>query len=269
MPELPEVEICRRNLARWVGARALEGARVPEPRSLVGCSPGDLDEAVRGRRTEALSRKGKRILWVLEGGLALCLHLGMTGKWLRREPGEDPPRFTRAVLQVRGGPVLCYRDPRLLGRVGLRGEAGGRAWLEAGLGPDALDEAPDGPGLRARLGGTRRPLKVALMDQAALAGLGNIQAAEVLWRARLRPDRAPATLSDAEWSTLARTIPAVLEETIREEDADEIAYVEEDPSANPFRVYGRAGQPCPRCGATLIRNVHGGRGTYGCPGCQE
>lgn len=269
MPELPEVEICRRNLDRWTRGVAVAGAAVHDPRVLRGADPDAFARAVTGARTGSIRRRGKRILWRLRGGPALCLHLGMTGKWLVRGPGEADPASCRVSLFLDDGRRLCYRDPRLLGRVEVRANEEADSWLRAGLGPDALDEPRDGRVLAAALGSTRRALKVALMDQSVLAGLGNIQAAEVLFAAGIRPDRLPSTLSPAEWERLAAAIPETLALTIGAEDGDEVAYVEEDPSRNPFRVYGRGGSPCPRCGAPLVRGTHGGRRTDWCPVCQS
>jgi formamidopyrimidine-DNA glycosylase len=135
------------------------------------------------------------------------------------------------------------------------------------LGPDAL--APlSGAALAARLAG-RGALKTLLMNQRRLAGLGNIHAAEALHRARLSPFATPQDLQAAEWARLARAIHAQVEEAVAETDAEEVAYLSDGKHvANPFRVYGRAGQPCPACGERIARRTQGGRSTFWCPRCQ-
>jgi formamidopyrimidine-DNA glycosylase len=160
-----------------------------------------------------------------------------------------------------------YVDPRLFGTLeGARGEVTPPAW--ALLGPDALVDGVDAARLHARLGRITRSIKEALLDQTILAGVGNIQAAEALWRARLNPLRAASSLSPAEVTTLARAIEASIADTLAREDSPEITYVEEAGADNPFDVYGKHGEPCPRCTRTLRRIVQGGRSTVFCPRCQ-
>jgi formamidopyrimidine-DNA glycosylase len=195
-------------------------------------------------------------------------HLGMTGKWVRRPKGQLEP-YSRARLWLADGSVLHYRDPRLFGRIKPTPADGLDSLPDVrGLGPDPLLEPLDGRRLAACFGRSRTPLKVALMDQRRLAGLGNIHAAEALWRAKLSPLRSVASLTPPEWRRLATAIRTVIRYALLREDDEEIAYVEEPGTANPFRVYGRAGKPCRRCG-TLIRSVRqAGRTTYFCPRCQ-
>ena len=125
------------------------------------------------------------------------------------------------------------------------------------------------PQLEAAIGLSKQDLKVALMDQERLAGLGNIHAAEALFRARLHPARKPGSLSKAEWAALAKAIRDGIRFALDVEgDADEIDYVEEPGAENPFLVYGKAGEPCPVCGTTIESSEHGGRVTFFCPSCQ-
>ena len=123
--------------------------------------------------------------------------------------------------------------------------------------------------LRDAVGGSRQALKVALMDQGRIAGLGNIHSAEALYRSGLHPARAPQSLSDEEWRRLARGIAGALQFALDHERGDEIRYVEEPGTANPFRVYGRAGETCRRCHGVFQSMTQGGRTTYYCPGCQR
>jgi formamidopyrimidine-DNA glycosylase len=163
-----------------------------------------------------------------------------------------------------------FRDPRLLGRLEpLPARALTSAKAIAALGVDPLVDGLTPATLRGALGSTSRELKVALMDQTKVAGLGNIHAAEALFRARLHPRRTPASLSQAEWARLCRAIHAALAFGLAQAgNADDIEYVEERGAPNPFLVYGRQGTPCSRCGTTVEAFTQAGRTTHFCPACQ-
>jgi formamidopyrimidine-DNA glycosylase len=207
--------------------------------------------------------------------IGLWSHLGMTGKWVRRLSDDPRPPHARVDLTLDDGSRLVYVDPRMFGR--LRWVPGARfdavAELRA-LGPDPLTDGIEAPRLAERLAGlpARLPIKVALLDQSLLAGVGNIQASEALFRARIDPRRPAASLSRAEVGRLRRGILASIAhtlETLASGDAD-IRYVEEDRSENPFLVYDRAGQVCPRCKrARIVRVVQAGRATFFCSNCQR
>lgn len=262
MPELPEVEIARRQLDRWltgtqVDAEAVDPAVV---RTHLSSRPSDahpegpaLLKQTMGTAEPPL-RHGKRIAWPF-GDRAVLVHLGMTGRLAQNEQGNAVrARFSQVAFVDRrrfGCLVVVDRD-----RV--------HDELRAGHGPDALDEALDGAGLKAALTG-RRAIKVALMDQARIAGLGNIHAAEALWRAGIDPRRACDRVT--RWDALADAIVAQLEETIAAEDEGTLVYVT-DGGPNRFAVYGREGEPCPKCSAPIERFVQGGRATFACSGCQ-
>lgn len=279
MPELPEVEIARRALARWTADRVVTAVEVVDPavvRSHLSSRPSDaapdggawLRASLPGTRPGIPLRIGKRIGWRFTGAAdaALLVHLGMTGKWVRRGAGELP-RAGRLCLRLDDGAGLWFVDPRRFGCVTPVDGADLPAALARGLGPDALEAAPGPAGLRARLTG-RRPIKVALLDQQALAGVGNIQAAEALWRARIHPELRADALSDAQWEALAAELPAQLRATIAGEAEGEIRYLSEGGVENPFAVYGREGAPCRRCGALVERIHQAGRATCFCPVCQ-
>jgi formamidopyrimidine-DNA glycosylase len=272
MPELPEVELARRSLLHWIAQAPLKRVWASAGTPLRGVTPDRVVSALQGRRTLGVERIGKHLLWKLDGGVAVHLHLGMTGKLVLRRSGAEPPRHERVGFEV-AGHTVHFVDPRRFGRFELV-SAGRLRDLPDGkeLGPDALEEPLSPKALAARVGSTRRPLKVALMDQELIAGLGNIQVAEILFRARLSPSRAPAKLTPAEWKRLATAIQASLRQTLREEHpgpGEDIAYVEEPGSANPFKVYGHAGEPCPRCGTKIKRSVQAQRSTFYCPHCQK
>ncbi len=186
----------------------------------------------------------------------------MTGRFVRR---DAPTSAARLSIHL-GDAVVSFEDPRRFGSVVVMTRAAAAAALVAGHGPDAWDVALDGLGLAARLPG-RRPVHAALLDQANLAGVGNIHAAEALFDARIAPDRPAATLTRPEWDRLATSLRAQLARALDElgEDGD-VAYVSGG-GPNPFQVYGKAGAPCPRCGDPIGRLAIAGRSVFRCSRC--
>lgn len=268
MPELPEVEFCRRALSRWTAGRRVVGVTVRDGRSIrsrredrptLGAPGGEarLSQLVLAAPPGGILRHGKRLLWRF-GDQALLLHLGMTGKWTRH-----PDPFAKVGLHLDDGGALWFCDPRLLGGIVPASAVEGERMLADGLGPDALD-AP-----LPRLTG-RRAVKVAMMDQGVVAGLGNLHAAEALWRARIDP-RTPCDALTEE--AHARLAPGVREQLVFAlallATDDEITYVEEKAAPNPFPLYQRGGEPCPRCGTSIEKCTQAGRTTWWCPGCQR
>jgi formamidopyrimidine-DNA glycosylase len=275
MPELPEVEIAARNLRRWATGRAVERVEVdPRARRIFRpARPAAFAAGLAGARIVEVHRRGKHLLVTLDapgGPLGLHAHLGMAGKWVRRTSADEVPRHSRARLHLGGGEVLHYLDPRLFGRLRLVPGARFEALPELrALGPDPLREGIDARRLGALLARTRRPVKVALLDQRILPGVGNIHASEALFLARVDPRRRADRLAPAEVAAIARAVLRSFRRTLREEDGPEITYVEEPGAENPFRVYGREGERCRRCRAARIRRaVQAQRSTYWCPRCQ-
>jgi formamidopyrimidine-DNA glycosylase len=290
MPELPEVEMARRCLERWAKNRRVQKVIVHEPRVL-GRGRGAGLGALAGARFTAFDRRGKNLLLTLQKGgapLGLWSHLGMTGKWLLRRRSDEPPRFSRVELLLDDGAILHYADMRLFGRLRLvPGGDFGRLPELGALGPDPLRDGLDAEYLARTLGRVKKPVKLALMDQNVIAGLGNIQASEALFRARLNPLRPARSLSPEEIRRLKRGILDSLQHTLKKSQierlargAGDIIYVEErksdrakaaegSVSDNPFLVYGRAGELCPACRRTrIVRVIQSGRATYYCPRCQ-
>jgi formamidopyrimidine-DNA glycosylase len=280
VPELPEVEIAARSLRSWASAATVRLVVIHDPRVVEGDALGP---ALLGRRVEVVDRRGKWLRLTLDDGALLFSHLGMTGKWVRRAEDAPTERFERARIDLarrvgdtrdaretrdtREGAVvsLRYLDPRLFGRLRWTREDL-PAWRA--LGPDPLLDGIDVAQLHAALGRTRRTVKEALLDQAVLAGVGNIQATEALWLARLDP-RVPANaLRRPQVRALARAIERSIARTLELESGPEITYVEEAGAINPFTIYGNGGQPCPRCRSPLDRYVVGGRATVSCARCQ-
>lgn len=273
MPELPEVEIARRKLDRWAKGRRVLAFEAKRSRVLGTTSPRVIADRLVGATYRDSERRGKNIVARLTHGrdeIGLRIHLGMTGKLLRRTKKEEPPRFTRASVHFSGGVVVHYADMRLFGQLETGPHETLRASAFAGLGPDPFADSLTAELLGERFAKTSAPIKVAMMDQAKIAGVGNIYASESLWRAKISPFRAANSLTAAERGRLAKTIVDVMERTLREEDTPgDIEYVEEPGTENPFDMYAREGEPCPRCRHRIARVVQGGRSTFWCKGCQR
>jgi formamidopyrimidine-DNA glycosylase len=266
MPELPEVEHAARCLRSWLAGRTIVRAEVEQSRVIGPSAPRTVAKALTGRHLVKLERRGKYLLFTFDKGQGALAHLGMTGKWLRRTP-DDPPSHSRLRLFLDDGAVLHYRDPRMFGLFYLEPAEGlHRLRPVAQLGPEALDPKLD---LAEVLRGSKQPVKVALMDQSRLAGLGNIYAAEVLYQVRIDPRRKAGELRPAEYKALERAIRQVLKRALKLQDVpEEITYVEEG-GDNPFQVYGRPKERCRRCGGKIASFTQAGRTTWWCPGCQR
>ncbi len=267
MPELPEVETIARQLrglvvdrtisefeSRWV--RLTE----PEPAEVVGAR-------LRGRRISDVRRRGKFVVFDLDGGEALVVSLRMTGKLLYGVADVDE-RYVRGEIRFSDGTALRFSDTRKFGRMAVIDAS------TASLGQEPLARGFTVAWLRALL--RRRPraaIKVLLLDQRAIAGIGNIYAIEALWRARIHPLRKASSLRADEIARLHEAIRWALRKGIRLGGASPSDYVDargnKGRMQREFQVYARAGEPCPRCGRAIVRTVVGGRGTFHCPRCQR
>jgi formamidopyrimidine-DNA glycosylase len=275
MPELAEVEIAARNLRRWTAGRRIAGVETDPRAKRIFRPEGPLRfaRALGGARFVEVRRVGKQLLLHLEregAPLGLASHLGMTGKWVRRDAAEAPPRFSRARLALDDGSVLHYDDLRLFGRLFTVPGARFEALREvSGLGPDPLEEGIDLARLAAGLARSRLPVKVRIMDQRLLPGVGNIVASESLFRARIDPRRSADALRRAEIARLATAVLQTVNDAIAAQEAPEIVYVEEG-GENPFLVYGREGERCPRCRKGEVeRLVQAARSSFWCRRCQR
>jgi len=276
VPELPEVEIAARNLRRWTRGQTVERVETdPKARYVFRpSSPAAFAKAIAGARFGEIRRIGKQLLLSLErddAPLGVLAHLGMTGKWLRRAEEDPETRFSRARFHLDDGAVLHFDDLRLFGRLRvLPGARFDEVPEVAALGPDPLERGIDVAALAAALARSRLPVKLRIMDQALLPGVGNIQASEALFRARVDPRRKGPSLSPREVKAVADGVLASVNEAIAREEGPEITYVEEPGAENPFRVYGREGEKCPRCRKAAIRRVvQAQRSTFFCPRCQR
>ena len=269
MPELPEVEFAARRLRAWAVDRTVTAAEARPGSPLRDIEPDALCDGLTGRRFEAIRRHGKLMLIDLSGGMTLLSHLGMTGKWLRSAPADTPRSGTRVQLGLDDGHRLDYVDPRRFGHLRLLPTAeAARHKTVAGLGPDALEACATPGALAEHVGWSKRAIKVALMDQALIAGVGNIYAAEALWMAGINPFTRACDVKADDFARLARAITRTMTESLARERDDEIRYIQDRAAQNPFEIYGRTDGPCPTCGATIIRALQQQRSTFYCPVCQ-
>jgi formamidopyrimidine-DNA glycosylase len=273
MPELPEVESVRRQLEPALVGRRLEHVTIDDPRLVRPYEPAEVAAELEGERTVAVERRGKYLVVRFESGRVLLIHLRMTGSLLHAAAGslqDDPHR--RAVVKLDDGSDVAYRDVRRFGTWLLLEPGEAEPYLSARVGDEPLDALFTAARLGERLAGRRTSLKAALLDQRTLAGMGNIYADEALWRARLSPLRPAASLDRAELRRLHRAIRAALEHGLARQGSTLRDYRLPDGSGgsmqDEFRVYGRGGEPCDRCGTLISRTRVAGRTTWFCPTCQ-
>jgi len=275
MPELLEVEHVRRTLEPVLIGRRV--ARVVVRRADVVEGPRGAHDLLEGGVVRELRRKGKQLAIIAEDGRAICVHLGMTGQ-LRYE-GDEQPREERNHVHIiwnladaRADGRMVFRDPRRFGGVwtfGSLDELEESRW--SAIGPDAL--MIESAELQEALGASRRTIKSALLDQRALAGVGNIYADEALFEAGVRPARVCRRIRSEEWERIARAVRSVLERAIAAGGSSIRDYVDGLGDAGAFqfqhRVYGRGGESCLRCGKRLRSASIAQRTTTWCPRCQR
>jgi len=273
MPELPEVETVRRRLAPLLEGRRFERVEISDARLTRPFESGLVARELEGECVESLDRRGKYLIVRFESGLSLLIHLRMTGSLRHAAAGslpDDP--YRRAVVRLDDKSDVAYRDVRRFGTwlILAPGELDG--YLDARVGPEPLDASFRAPVLGARLTGRRVPVKAAILDQRTVAGVGNIYADEALWRARIHPLREARSLDGSELKELRRRLRQVLELGIARQGSTLRDYSLPDGEAGgmqaEFKVYGRANEPCDRCGTPIERIRVGGRGTWYCPTCQ-
>jgi formamidopyrimidine-DNA glycosylase len=293
MPELPEVETIRRQLAPLVEGRRLERIEVLDWRWSRPLSPSELEDALTGRRIERLGRRGKYLLWEFEGDVFLAQHLRMTGSVLAAPDPEPAHTRVRMQLGPRGrskktlgghgpattGPAgklalaLALVDPRRFGTGELLlGRAAVEGFFDARLGLEPLEEAFTAEHLRSVMKGRRTPIKALLLDQRRVAGIGNIYADEALFRAGIHPLRPAGQLTLAQAARLRETSIESLLAGIDAKGAsiDDFRHVDgvRGSFQDRFLVHLREGEPCVNCATTIVKMVAAGRGTYVCETCQ-
>lgn len=267
MPELPEVETIARGLDAKLRRKTIAGVDIAWPKTFDG--RGDAPESLVGDRIVRVERIGKQVGIRLSSGRTLAVHLRMTGRLLVVGPTDEVP-YERASLRFSEGTRLAFGDARKFGRMRLI-EGDPASALEIGI--DPFDARLDSRAMAALLRGRKTPIKVWMLDQRRLGGVGNIYASEALYRARIRPRRKSQSLTGVERSRLLRSLRWVLKKAIAARGSSVDDYVDAEGMKGGFQnlltVYGRAGLPCRRCRAPIQRIVLAQRATFFCPVCQR
>jgi formamidopyrimidine-DNA glycosylase len=274
VPELPEVETIAADLRPHLVGRTIVHCELRFPSIVRHPEPEVFIDSITGLTIEAVGRRGKFILIALGTDRLLVVHLGMSGQLRLVDAGAEIANHTHAIFDLDDGRQLRYRDPRRFGRLLLGTE---KELLLSGtlpkLGPEPIDPAFDAEELFKRFRGRRAPLKAVLLDQATVAGVGNIYADESLHRARLRPDRAAGSLRRKSVTRLHDSLRESLVTAIRNRgssvDTYRDAWGEVGNQQESLLVYGRAGQACFTCGRPLSLVRIAGRSTVFCRHCQR
>lgn len=271
MPELPEVETTRRGLEPYVLGRRIEALDIRE-RRLRQVIPGTLENRLRGSHITSLRRRGKYLLLATDRGTVL-IHLGMSGSLRVLAAPAPPGPHEHYDLVLEPDLRIRYRDPRRFGLLLWAGATAEVHPLIARIGPEPLGDDFDGTHLFRLSRTRRRSVKAFLMDSTVVAGVGNIYANEALFRAGIHPARAAGHIGAERYARLAQAVRNVLEEAIAQGGTTLRNFVTAAGRSGYFqlelRVYGRAGQPCPRCATPLRQSRIAQRASYFCPRCQH
>ena len=276
MPELPEVETIRRQLAPRIEGRVLRRLEILDARWSDPAAPDEVAAAVEGRRIERVSRRGKYLILELEDEVFLVMHLRMTGNLLLVGEAEDVPErpHLRVRLELDSGERVLFVDVRRFGTgVVLLGADARDEYFGSRLGVEPLGDSFTAEALRALARGRRAPVKAFLLSQERIAGVGNIYADEALWRARIHPLRPVGTLRRPQLEALREGVIESLKAGIDARGATIDDFRNLDGARGSFQdrfmVHRGEGDPCPRCGAAIRKIRAAGRGTYFCPRCQR
>ena len=274
MPELPEVETVRRRLAPVLEGRGFAEVEIADARLTRPLDPVEVARELEGERVAVVDRRGKYLIVRFESGRALLVHLRMTGSFLHDALGalpDDPHR--RAVVRLDDGSDVAYRDVRRFGTWLLLEPAEVDTYIDARVGREPLAAGYRARHLSEELSGRRAPVKAAILDQRTVAGVGNIYADEALWRAQIHPLTPAAALGPDEVQALYRGIRRALQAGLRRQGSTLRDYRLPDGGTggaqHEFKVYGRGGEPCERCGTPIDKIRVAGRGTWYCPSCQR
>lgn len=263
MPELPEVEAVARRLRRAAPWDRIAACGQFRPTTMAG------GERAIGRRVQAVDRRGKNLILRLDGGDFLRVHLKMTGNLTVIPDSRLRAASIRAWFALEDGRAIALDDPRALGRIRFH-EAAEEPGLFRDLGPEPFDAVFTPAHLAATAKATAKPIKLLLMEQKAVVGLGNIYAAEALFQAGIHPARPSRRIGETRLQSLHEAIREVLGTAM---DSAEAAYAKpggfSEDEVYPVAVYGRQGEPCLRCQGVIRRMTQGGRSTYYCPKCQK
>jgi formamidopyrimidine-DNA glycosylase len=274
MPELPEVETIRLQLAPALEGRRLERIEVLDPRWCEPAPPASIADALDGRVIETTGRRGKYLILSFEDDIHLVMHLRMTGNLLLVPAGAEEPAYLRVRMALEGGEKLLFVDVRRFGTGDvLLGSDALSEYFASRLGVEPLSSDFTAEALRAQARGRKQPVKAFLLNQERVAGVGNIYADEALFRARIHPLRPVGTLRRPQVEALRDAVVETLELGIDSKGASIDDYRQVDGARGSFQdrflVHTREGEPCPRCGTPIRKLRAAGRGTYICPSCQR
>jgi formamidopyrimidine-DNA glycosylase len=265
LPELPEVETVRRTLEPVLTGRKLKRVRIDDLRLTRPYDPVHIAAELQGERVAQVDRRGKYLVVRFASGRALLVHLRMTGSF----HVDEEASHERAVVELDDRRRVSYRDVRRFGTWLLLEPDEVQPYLDAKVGEEPLDALFTVAHLADRLGSRKTSIKAALLDQRTLAGLGNIYTDEALWWSRIHPLRPAESLERDEVRHLHRAIRRSLERGIARQGADlGDGVYRGGRMQKEFKVYGREGEPCDRCGTPIAKTRVGGRGTWFCPSCQ-
>lgn len=272
MPELPEVETVRRSLQPFlIGHRIVEVTRIAWPGTIAEPSPEEFSARLEGREIVAIDRRAKYLIIHLDQDEALVVHLRMTGQLTVVEAEAETDKHTHVVLGLDTGQQMFYRDTRKFGRMWLL-DREGLAALDRKLGPEPLDDALTAEAFRALIRRRKGRLKQLLLDQAVIAGLGNIYVDEALWLAQLHPLATVGMISDEQIDALYAAVREVLASGIDKRGTTFSNYRDalgaKGSNQNYLNVYNRKDQPCLRCGSPIEKILVVQRGTHICAYCQ-
>ena len=274
MPELPEVETIKRIVCPQLAGRTIETTEVRNAQVIAYPKSTCFSKAMSGQIISNMSRRGKFLTIQLENGDRLSLHLRMTGPLTVVPESEPIEKHTHLIFHLSGGSQLRYIDTRRFGRFWLlrKGEAD-TVTGQNKLGLEPTDPAITGEYLKTLLGKRKKTVKEMLLDQAVIAGIGNIYSDEILFAAKIYPGTACRILNEYDWDKLAKKIPEIIIWGIESNNMTPDEYLrgkgKEYRNISQLRIYGRAGKPCVRCGTIIDKVTICGRTSCYCPSCQK
>ncbi len=276
MPELPEVEVIRQGLAPHLKGLKIIAIRCSEKPLRTPVPYNEMRGELLGQTITAVHRRAKYLIVRMDSDAAIIIHLGMTGNMGIFAKNSDPQKHDHVYWELDNGTELRFNDTRRFGAVRLL-EAGSRKTLEkqffAATGPEPFSRSCSARYLNKRAASRKIAIKKFIMDSHVIAGVGNIYANESLFRSKIHPDRAAASLSAKEWQRLLEVIRKTLKDAIECGGSTISDFVDASGRGGyfqiNFQVYGRAGRTCAICGETIIKKNIGGRASFICPGCQK
>ena len=271
MPELPEVETIRGQLEKEIVGCTIADVWYDRAKMLRPSAEGFV-KGVKGRKVVRVGRRAKLLIFELDGRKYFVCHLRLSGRLLVRQENDKPDDYVHVVLKFKGDKELRFAEARLFGYMQYVRDQGGLDEILKKYGPEPLDDLTPNK-FYSILQKTARPVKIVLMDQSKISGIGNVYANDALWLAKIHPQTPAKSLSRQQSNKLLKAIEQVFEEGLKYGGASDQWYRqihgEKGSYQDYFKVYGRTGQECSVCGTKIERIELGGRGTFFCPRCQR